>query len=167
MAVSHQISPAHFRTVLGKYPTGVCAITAMGDAGPAAMIVGTFVSVSLDPPLVGFLPDCKSTSWPKIQATGRFCANILSEGDQDVCTCLAASGGNKFERVGFRLSERGSPILECALAWVDCTIASVSEAGDHLFVTGAVDALEIEQESEPLLFFGGRLGRFTCDTVDT
>ncbi|MCB2062129.1 MAG: flavin reductase family protein, partial [Novosphingobium sp.] len=71
------IDPAHFRQVLGAYPTGVAVITAMDTEGaPAGMVVGTFTSVSLDPPLVGFLPDKSSSSWPKIESAGRFCVNV-------------------------------------------------------------------------------------------
>ena len=71
-AESQETSPdnaAWFRYVLGQYPTGVTLITAAPDGSePAGMVVGTFSSVSLDPPLVAFMPDVRSTSWPKIQA---------------------------------------------------------------------------------------------------
>src|SRR3546814_2223086 len=74
---------ATFRKILGHYPTGVCAITAMSDTGiPSAMVVGSFTSVSLDPPLVAFLPDKSSTSWPKIEASGRFCVNVLGDNQE-------------------------------------------------------------------------------------
>ena len=72
------IDPRHFRNVLGCYPTGVCVVTASHDGARHAMVVGSFTSISLDPPLVGFFPDKKSSSWPQIAATGRFCANILT-----------------------------------------------------------------------------------------
>ena len=61
------IDAAHFRTVLGHFPTGVTVITAMGDDGPAGLAVGSFFSVSLDPPLVGFCPNKASSSWPAIR----------------------------------------------------------------------------------------------------
>ena len=65
-----------FRRILGHYPTGVCAITAVSDGRPVGMVVGSFTSISLDPPLVAFLPDRKSTTWAAIQAAGRFCVNV-------------------------------------------------------------------------------------------
>ena len=43
-----------FRRILGHYPTGVCAVTSVNASGPMGMIVGSFTSVSLDPPLVAF-----------------------------------------------------------------------------------------------------------------
>ncbi|MFM6931786.1 MAG: flavin reductase family protein, partial [Novosphingobium sp.] len=73
------IDPAVFRRVLGNYPTGVTVVTAMGEDGqPIGMVVGTFTSVSLDPPLVGFLPDKRSSSWPQIEKAGHFCVNVLA-----------------------------------------------------------------------------------------
>ena len=72
------IDAALFRQVLGNYPTGVTVITALSANGdPLGMVVGTFTSVSLDPPLVGFLPDKKSSTWPLIEAAGHFCVNVL------------------------------------------------------------------------------------------
>src|SRR3546814_10485148 len=88
---------ATFRKILGHYPTGVCAITAMSDTGiPSAMVVGSFTSVSLDPPLVAFLPDKSSTSWPKIEASGRFCVNVLGDNQEALCRVLASKAEDKF-----------------------------------------------------------------------
>ena len=67
------IDPTEYRTTLGTYPTGVVVITGATPEGPVGVVIGSFTSVSLDPPLVGFLPGKSSTSWPKIEATGRFC----------------------------------------------------------------------------------------------
>ena len=76
------ITPARFRQVLGHLPTGVVVVTAIDDEGPTGLAVGTFTSVSLDPPLVGFLPAASSTSFPRIRAAGSFCANVLAAGQQ-------------------------------------------------------------------------------------
>ena len=100
-----------FRRILGHYPTGVCAITAMVDGSPAGMVVGSFTSVSLDPPLVAFLPDRKSTSWPKIEAAGRFCVNVLAEHQKDVCRALSSKADNKFGAVPYRLSNLMTPLI--------------------------------------------------------
>src|SRR6185312_17260415 len=82
--------PAWFRYVLGQYPTGVTLITATHpDGSPLGMVVGTFSSVALDPPLVAFMPDVRASSWPKIREAGSFCANILTSAQQDVCRAFA------------------------------------------------------------------------------
>jgi flavin reductase (DIM6/NTAB) family NADH-FMN oxidoreductase RutF len=92
--------PPIFRRVLAHNPTGASVVTAMGlDGHPAGMVVGTFTSVSLDPPLVAFLPDKASTSWPRIQEAGSFCVNVLSAGQQAVSRQFARSGGNKFRGI--------------------------------------------------------------------
>jgi 3-hydroxy-9,10-secoandrosta-1,3,5(10)-triene-9,17-dione monooxygenase reductase component len=71
--------PRRFRDVLGQYPTGVCVVTAtQADGRRAGFVVGSFTSVSLDPPLVGFFPDKGSSSWPKIERARSFCINVLS-----------------------------------------------------------------------------------------
>jgi flavin reductase (DIM6/NTAB) family NADH-FMN oxidoreductase RutF len=156
------IDPAIYRKVLGNYPTGVCAITAVADDGVhAAMVVGTFTSVSLDPPLVGFFPDKRSQSWPQVARAGRFCVNILGADQQALCRQLAMSGQDKYADVDFTLSPNKSPILKDAIAWIDCDIAQVMEAGDHYLVLGRVIDMAVERESDdPMLFFRGCYGGF-------
>lgn len=145
-----------FRTVLGHYPTGVCAITAMSPEGvPTAMIVGSFTSVSLDPPLVGFFPDKQSSSWSAISICDGFCVNVLGAFQEDLCRQLASKDPRKFEGIAHSLSPRGAPLIDGALAWIDCSMHSVSEAGDHLLVLGAVDSFDIAAQGDPLLFHKG------------
>lgn len=151
---------ARFRLILGHYPTGVCAITAtQADRSPVAMIVGSFTSVSLDPPLVAFFPDKVSSSWPKIEACGGFCVNVLADGQEALCRTLASKQTNKFSDVPYHMSARGTPILDGALAWIDCAVHAIHEAGDHYIAIGHVQALDIHHPGSPLLFHKGRYGR--------
>ncbi len=155
------IDPATFRAVLGSYPTGVCAITATTPDGTrAAMVIGSFTSVSLDPPLVGFLPDKASSSWPLIEAAGHFCVNVLASDQQDVCRRLAAKGPDKFAGVDVRLSQHGHPVIANAIAQIDCDIHAVIDAGDHWFVVGRVLSLDVVRDEDPMLFHRGRYGGF-------
>ena len=150
-----------FRRVLGQLPTGVTAVTATTEQGPAGMVVGSFTSVSLDPPLVAFLPGKESTTWPRIHEAGHFCVNVLSADQEDVCQSLMSKAADKFEALEWAPSERtGSPALKEAVAWVDCRISDVVDAGDHWFVLGEVLDLDIGTPSTPLLFFRGGYGRF-------
>lgn len=152
------IDGATFRHVMGHYPTGVCAITATVDERPVGMIVGSFTSASLDPPLVGFLPGRRSTTWPAIEATGRFCVNVLSHDQHALCALIAAKAGDPFERVAHRRSAAGLPILDGVVAWIDCALHAVHEAGDHFIVLGAVEALGVETAEPPLVFLRGAYG---------
>jgi flavin reductase (DIM6/NTAB) family NADH-FMN oxidoreductase RutF len=155
------MDPQWFRQVLGQYPTGVCAVTAEHSSGrPVGMVVGSFTSVSLDPPLIAFFPDRRSSTWPKIQEAGHFCVNILASDQESVCRQLAAKGPDKLNGLSYRPAGSGAPVLDGVVAWIDCDITSVSDAGDHYIVLGAVRDLQIENPSLPLLFFRGGYGRF-------
>ncbi len=155
------IDPQHFRQVLGSYPTGVCVITALdGEDNPAALVVGTFTSVSLDPPLVGFLPDKRSSTWPEIEQAGHFCVNVLASDQQQVCRQMAAKGPEKFAGVDFALSANRLPVIADSIACIECRIHSVTEAGDHWFVLGEVLAMEATRDDDPMLFHRGRYGGF-------
>lgn len=155
------IESARFRQVLGSYPTGVSVITAASaDGAPVGMVVGTFTSVSLDPPLVGFLPDKKSTSWPLIEAAGKFCVNILGSNQQELCRKVSGKGPDKFAEVEWSRSVHGLPILADTIATIECALHSVTEAGDHWFVLGAVLAMDVTRDDDPMLFHKGRYGGF-------
>ena len=153
--------PGWFRQVLGQYPTGVCVVTGLGDDDtPLGMAVGSFTSVSLDPPLVAFMPDKGSSTWPKIGRSGRFCVSILSADQEDVCRRFATKLPNKFENMTWRPSPNDCPIIVGCVAWIACDIHSISEAGDHFIVIGRVTDLHVEMAGLPLLFFQGGYGRF-------
>jgi len=156
-----------FRQVLGQYPTGVCAVTTIeADDTPNGFVVGSFTSVSLDPPLVAFFPDKGSTSWPKIETARKFCVNILSDEQEEICRKFAAKGTDRFEGVAWRPAPvTGSPILADVVAWIDCELGEVTEAGDHYIVLGEVRDLDVEESSLPLLFFQGGYGSFTPLTL--
>ena len=155
-----------FRRVLGHYPTGVCAVTAAGESRPIGMIVGSFTSVSLSPPLVAFFPDRRSTSWPLIAQAGRFCVNVLSERQQDVCRALSSRVPDKFEGVPYRVTDTNLPILEGVVAWIDCELYAVHEAGDHFIAIGEGCAMGVEHPHSPLLFLRGEYGSFARSQVD-
>lgn len=161
--MSTSFDNATFRRVLGHYPTGVCVVTAVeADGTPTGMVVGSFTSVSLDPPLVAFFPDRNSSSWPRIAKVGKFCVNVLSADQEALCRQFSARGANdKFAGVSHRFSANGSPILDNVVAWIDCTLDVVHEAGDHFIVLGRVVALEVEGPGQPLLFFQGAYGAFS------
>lgn len=150
------IDPRTFRDVLGTYPTGVCVITSVdGEGSRTGLVVGSFSSISLDPPLVGFFPDKRSSTWPRIAATGRFCVNVLGSGQLDLCRRFAARAEDKFAELAHGHSPAGLPLLDEALAWIDCTIERIVDIGDHLLVVGSVEALGKRDEGTPLMFFRG------------
>lgn len=153
---------AAFRTVLGHVPTGVTVITADGTDGPVGMAVGTFSSISLDPPLVGFFVAKTSTTWPHIRSSNSFCANVLSARQQSLCGTFARSGGDKFTGIRWEPTPNGVPRLSRVVAWVDCRIDQILDAGDHELCIGRVLDLGTsacdEVAAGPLIFYRGKLG---------
>ena len=135
-----EIDSAHFRQVLGHFPTGVTVITAATDDGPVGLAVGSFASVSLEPPLVAFFAGKGSSSWPRIEATGSFCVNILAEAQEEVCRRFASKEPDKFAGLGWHAAGSGSPLLEGVLAWIDCDVASVTEQY-HQWSLGETDVV--------------------------
>jgi 3-hydroxy-9,10-secoandrosta-1,3,5(10)-triene-9,17-dione monooxygenase reductase component len=149
--------PTTMRAVLGHFPSGVTIVTGAVDGVPAGFTCQSFSSLSLDPPLVLILPGRNSSSWPKIEATGRFCVNVLAHDQQDLSTTFARSGTDKFAGVAWTPSALGSPILAGATAWIDCTLYDCHDGGDHIIVVGAVHDLAAE-EAPPLVFHRGAYG---------
>ncbi|MED5292476.1 MAG: flavin reductase family protein, partial [Actinomycetota bacterium] len=88
-----------FRNVLGHFPTGVTAVTAVNDGKPVGMAIGSFTSVSLEPPLVAFLPGKESGSWKEIREAGSFCVNVMGQDQMEVCGVMASRAEDKFADV--------------------------------------------------------------------
>ncbi|MFE7778354.1 flavin reductase family protein [Streptomyces sp. NPDC057445] len=150
------LEPAHLRHVLGHFCTGITVITAMENGQPpVGFACQSFVSLSLEPPLVSFSVSRLSRSWRGIRRAGRFCVNILHAEQEPLCRRFAATGADRFAGVEWWPSPvTGSPRLAGALAWVDCTIETVYPGGDHRIAVGRVRDLDIaDGEAEPLLFF--------------
>lgn len=156
------IDGARFRSVLGRFATGVVAITAIEpETGrPTGLAANSFTSVSIEPPLVAFCVAHTSTSWPRLRPAERLCINILSEPQLEVCKRLAIKGGDKFADIQWSGSPNGSPVIEGALAWIECTVEQEHVAGDHVIVVARVHALDKHHEGDPLLFYKGGYGRF-------
>lgn len=152
-----EVDPAEYRRVLGHFPTGVTVVTALTDAGPVGLSIGSFTSVSLDPALIGFLPARASQSWPLIESVGRFCVNVLGSDQEDLARHFAAPHEDRFDTVRWSPAPvSGAPLLAGVTAWVDCELEGVLPAGDHHFVLGRVRALGADRPGdEPLVFFQG------------
>lgn len=157
------IDPSEYRRVLGHFPTGVTVVTGADEHGAAGMAIGSFASVSLDPPLVMFCPTKTSTSWQQIKATGSFCVNVLGEDQKDVCGTFAGKADDKFAGIDWTTDTTGSPVIPGSLAVIDCEIHSILDGGDHDIVVGLVTSLSTAVdagERGPLLFFQGGYGRY-------
>jgi 3-hydroxy-9,10-secoandrosta-1,3,5(10)-triene-9,17-dione monooxygenase reductase component len=146
-----------FRQVLGQFCTGITIITTMHEGLPTGFACQSFAALSLDPPLVLFCPTKVSRSWKAIEASGKFCVNVLTEKQRETCARFGSREPDKFAGVDWRLSPMGSPVLDGSLAHIDCTVHSVHDGGDHFVVFGAVQGLsEVPTiKPRPLLFYRG------------
>lgn len=150
-----------FRNAMGNFCTGVVIATGAVDGAPAGFAAQSFVSLSLDPPLVALCPGKNSSSWPKLRASGSFCINILAADQQSICDIMAQSGGDKFAEMSWRKGVTGSPILADVLGYVDCELEAEHDAGDHTIAIGRVRDFDVASTGKrPLLFFRGGYGKF-------
>ena len=157
---SPRVAPEHYRAVLGHFCSGVTIVTASGPDGPVGFTCQSFSALSLDPPLVLVCPGKGSSSWPRIEVTGSFCVNVLAADQEELCRGFAMPGADKFAGVGWSAGPfTGSPVIGGSLAWIECSVESVLDGGDHVIAVGRVLDLG-SVDAKPLLFFRGGYGRF-------
>lgn len=156
------IDRRRFRTILGRFATGVVGITAIDPetGGANGLAANSFTSVSLDPPLVSFCVAHTSTTWRTLRGARRFCVNVLSARQRDVCLRLAARGGDKLAGLEWTVSPGGGPVIEGALAWLECSVEAEHVAGDHMIVVARVHHLDRHHDGDPLVFYQGAYGSF-------
>jgi 3-hydroxy-9,10-secoandrosta-1,3,5(10)-triene-9,17-dione monooxygenase reductase component len=151
-----QAAARRFRDVMGRYCSGVTVVTSMSGGQPVGMTCQSFTSVSLDPPLVMFIPAKTSRAWPVMQRAGHFCVNFLAADQAEISDVMASKGADKFAGISWSPSKTGAPLLDGVIGYADCTVATVHEAGDHYIVVGRVQDMDInESKSDPLLYFEG------------
>ena len=151
-----QAAARAYRDVLGQYGSGVTVVTTVLGDTPVGMTCQSFTSVSLDQPLVAFMPMKTSLAFAAIRKSRRFCVNFLSAEQTEVSNTFASLADDKFADVDWQPTTNGMPRLEGTVGWVDCVVQDVHEAGDHYLVIGRVEDLGHGDADKPLLFHRGR-----------
>lgn len=146
------LGQAQLRHVLAAFPTGVAAVAAIIDGEPAGLAASSFVSVSLDPPLVSVCIGHSSTTWPVLR-TGRLGISVLGAHQERASRQLSSRDGERFAGLRWRSTGDGAVLLHEASAWFDCSIEREIPAGDHDIVLLRVHDLGAS-ESMPLVFHG-------------
>jgi flavin reductase (DIM6/NTAB) family NADH-FMN oxidoreductase RutF len=160
---SSSIDPRDFRNALGTYGTGVTIITAADVNGkPYGLTCNSFSSVSLNPPLVLWSLSIYSASMNVFQNASHFVVNVLGASQQVLASKFARSSEDKFRGVNWTPGLGGAPLLADCVAAFQCRSANRYYGGDHVIFLGAVEAYAYDQR-EPLLFAGGKFGRFSPD----
>lgn len=161
MSETPTIESADYRSVLGQFPTGVTVVTSLVDSGPKGVAIGSFASISMDPPLVGFFLGSDSSSGAAIREADGFCVNVLALDQKELCGRMASRSEDKFDGVEWTAAPgTGAPVLPGSNAIIDCKLDRVVELGDHDLFVGRVLHLETVGEADPMVFFKGQYGTF-------
>jgi flavin reductase (DIM6/NTAB) family NADH-FMN oxidoreductase RutF len=159
--IGMNIEPAEFRRILGHWATGVAVVAARTASGePVGLTANAVASLSLEPPLVLVCVDCCSDTRDHIRAANAFSVNVLQADGERIARRFAENGQQKFEGIAWAEGSTGAPILQDALAWVDCRLTQVHEGGDHnIFVGQVIEGSA--RDGAPLLYYRGGFGRFS------
>ena len=154
------ISADEFRHTLSHFASGVTVITVCDrDGRPTGLTASAFTSVSLDPPLILVCVDHKSQSYPALVAGKVFAVNVLCHDQEHVSRRFATTKiENKFEGVPFSVSPMGLPLLDNALAHLECATVNVHIEGDHSIFVGRVEQVRTGS-GLPLVYYRGRYDR--------
>jgi flavin reductase (DIM6/NTAB) family NADH-FMN oxidoreductase RutF len=145
-----------FRDALGWFATGVTVITTRSDVGDlVGFTANSFSSVSLDPPLVLFSLNRQAQSLAIFEACAHFAVNILAEDQKLISSRFATASHDKWDGVGFTIGEAGCPLLDGAVAVLECAVHDMHDGGDHRIFIGRVLRLRAANDAKPLLFCRG------------
>lgn len=148
------IDPDLFRSVLGRFATGVTVITAHDDQGDHGMTVSAFSSLSLEPPLILICVAHDATMTPVMSKAEDFVVNILSDGQEAMSRRFSSKLDDRFAGLGFSRGERGVIILDDVQAWMECRVMNRYVEGDHTIIVGAVERAHA-RDARPLLYYRG------------
>jgi flavin reductase (DIM6/NTAB) family NADH-FMN oxidoreductase RutF len=156
-----EIDSDTFRRVMGHFVTGVTVVTALDGARPFGITVNALSSVSLDPPLVMVALDRRRFLTPIVRAAGRYAVSILAEDQQALSDCFAGApvepGRLEFCGASWHAGPTGLPLLDGAIATLECTVVGTFSAGDHDLFIGHVDSLANDPgHPMPLIYYRRR-----------
>jgi flavin reductase (DIM6/NTAB) family NADH-FMN oxidoreductase RutF len=151
------VSTADFRTVMGQFATGVTVVTALDGDRPQGITVNALTSVSLEPAIVVIALDRKRFIVPTIDASRRYAVSVLAEDQQWLSDCFAGANvtpnRDAFCGAAWRPGATGLPLLNGAIATMECDVIDRFEVGDHYLFVGRVNALSLDEPTAPPLLY--------------
>lgn len=156
------IDESEFRRVIGHFASGVAVVTSCRENGePCGLTVSAVSSLSLDPTLILICVDSRTASAAWIREAGYYAVNVLEGGRGETLARRFATGGleERFRGTAWRQERTGAPVLDEALAWLDCRVTAALPGGDHTIFVGEVLAADA-REGTPLVYYRGGYGRF-------
>jgi flavin reductase (DIM6/NTAB) family NADH-FMN oxidoreductase RutF len=145
-----------FLVIMSAFPTGVAIVTTLEpDGTPRGLTTNAMTSVSAEPPIILVCVDRNSRTLPALLHTKRFVVNFMRDDCEEICRLFASKADDKFEHVAWTPGIGGVPILhEGAVAHVECATLEELEVGDHVVVTGRVEAGSRPAPSDvPIVYF--------------
>ncbi len=163
-SVGEALSRDEFRRVMGCFATGVTLITTAHDGQVRGMTANSVASVSLEPLSVLVCVNREALTHPPLAASGIFCVNVLAADQEALARACARPDTPEamLEGVSYSRGVTGAPVLEGALAFLECQVAASFEFGTHTIFIGEAVALGASA-AEPLLFYRGRYSRLAAD----
>lgn len=157
-----------FRAAMRRFPTGVTIVTTLVDGKPYGFTANAFTSVSAEPPMVLICVNREASSHPLISQAGFFCVNILARDQVEIAQRFAdrATREGRFEGLQSHPEATGAPVLDGALAFVDCRLAEEHSAGTHTVFLGSVEASGANAGS-PLGYFNAGYRDFGVEVGPT
>jgi len=147
--------PTDLRRALGTFATGVTVVTTMdADGSPRGFTANSFTSVSLEPPLILVCLAKTAASCSAFLAADSYAVNVLSEDQKAVSTTFSSPVADRFDRVGWSGHSTGCPIFDGVVAWFDCRMHEIVDAGDHYILIGRIVAYD-HAASSPLGYCRG------------
>ena len=145
-----------FRRVMGQVPTTVTVVTALVDDQPVAMVIGSFVSVSLEPPLAGFFCTSGSYSWEQLKKADVIGVNVLGAHQIDVSNACMRDLSERLDGLEWETVD-GAPRIAGCTGWMTLQEHQILPAGDHEFGLYEVLTMDVPDEAKaPLVFYGGK-----------
>jgi len=150
------VTQDEFRAALSRFPSGITVVTSHGTAGQLhGLTVSAFCSVSLNPPLILVCIEKTTASHVAIQASRSFAVNILTAaGGEELSERFSLPVLDKFEGISYRSGLDGVPVLNDALAALECRLENAFDGGDHTIFVGLVEKVAIK-DGRPLVYFHG------------
>jgi 3-hydroxy-9,10-secoandrosta-1,3,5(10)-triene-9,17-dione monooxygenase reductase component len=146
------------RSVMRRFAAGIAVVTFVSDGEPNGLTVGSLVSLSLEPPLVGISIGLDSARHEPLRQAGRFAVSILAGDQEAVAQHFARSGIPPvalWTGIPLRPNVRSDPLIEGAVAWLGCVTRAEHWAGDHTLFVGEVEWTELGREAPALVYFRG------------
>jgi flavin reductase (DIM6/NTAB) family NADH-FMN oxidoreductase RutF len=147
-----------FKKIMGQYPTGVTIVTTTNETGePVGLTVNSFASVSIDPLMVLWCIDKRSSALNTFLEGGKFAVHTLAVDQAEACWAFAGKEKDRFSKVNWETSSNGLPIIKDSLGIFECKTVNTIDAGDHYILLGEVIDLSFSEKA-PLLYYNRNVG---------